>query len=162
VAEKSLILGITGSRTEPKLAQLITLDNWFKSAYRQYDYVEVHHGDCIGADDFAHRMASRYGFQTCVHPPTNKAFVMNHKGSFGNYPDKPYLERNREIVACSTMVIALPNTFKEQQRGGTWHCARFAQASMKDVLIIWPDGKTKLWPSYHETDDIPFDKWLRT
>lgn len=100
----------------------------------------LHLGDCLGADDEAHIIAHRLGLRTIGHPPT-----IADRRAFCTYaeerPAAPYLERNRVIVDESAVLIAAPKGYVEEQRSGTWYTVRWARASKKPVVVIWPDGK---------------------
>lgn len=98
-----------------------------------------HHGDCIGSDAQAHALARRKGFQVHRHPP-DKAI----KRAFCDYdidsPEKPYLERNRDIVFAADLMIAAPGEFTEQLRSGTWTTIRYARKAAVPLIIVYPDG----------------------
>ncbi len=102
---------------------------------------EFHHGDCVGADSEAHDIADECGYGIILHPPTNHS-----KRAWREVPkhmmrtEKPYLERNKDIVMESTSLIAAPLDPIEQQRSGTWSTVRFARKIGKPVFLILPDG----------------------
>jgi hypothetical protein len=118
-----------------------------------------HHGDCIGADAEAHKIARRHGAYVILHPPkvqTKRAFC---KADEERYP-LPYLERNHCIVDESDRVIACPKNYTEMyyliihklNRGeekeimigsGTWATIRYARKKKKPLTIIFPDGTTQ-------------------
>ena len=101
----------------------------------------IHSGDCIGADKEFHTMAKFIdpAVFSVGHPPDN-----NRKRAFCGYnvkkATKPYLVRNREIVAECDMLIACPKKFDEQLRSGTWATVRAARKAKKPIAIIFPDG----------------------
>lgn len=103
------------------------------------DYDEVHHGDCIGADADMHQRATENYLRTVGHPPSDpklRAFC-----EFDElWPEKPYLDRNKDIVDSCHVLLATPKESTEQQRGGTWSTIRYARKKKKPVLIVWPDG----------------------
>lgn len=98
--------------------------------------VEVHFGDCVGADAeaFALVKCRRIG-----HPPTDP-----RARAFCNYDEEltplPYLKRNRAIVDATDCLVATPRTFKEELRSGTWATIRYARKAQRPRYIIWPDG----------------------
>jgi predicted Rossmann fold nucleotide-binding protein DprA/Smf involved in DNA uptake len=55
-------------------------------------------------------------------------------------PQRPYLDRNRDIVAASDVLIACPKG-PEQRRSGTWSTVRYARQARLPILIVWPDGE---------------------
>jgi hypothetical protein len=103
--------------------------------------VEVHHGDCVGADsDFADITES---LKVVIHPPTNSS----HRAwccADIKRPPKPYIERNHDIVDDTDCLIATPDSFEEVLRSGTWATIRWAQKQKKPILIVYPNGKTEL------------------
>ena len=108
---------------------------------------DFHHGDCIGADAEAHELVLETIPQKVfihIHPPdikTKRAF----KTADDIWPEKPYLERNHEIVDATRMLIATPKGMTEEQRSGTWATIRYAwKVGGKKVFIIYPDGVINL------------------
>jgi hypothetical protein len=102
---------------------------------------EIHHGDSIGADAEAHNIADECGHAIIIHPPTNHSKrawceVPRHMMQ----PEKPYPNRNRDIVNETTSLIATPAEPEEQLRSGTWSTVRFAKKQGKPVFVILPDG----------------------
>ena len=104
---------------------------------------EMHHGDCIGADDDAWSYtliagaAGAGSISTHCHPPTNntkRAYTKNDV----TYPPRPYLERNHDIVDACDVLVAAPGEREEQLRSGTWATVRYARKQGKVVYIIYP------------------------
>lgn len=103
---------------------------------------EVHHGDCIGADAQCHEMALRVAV---IHPPSDpkkRAFCTPCTPGQMREP-KPYLERNRDIVDESELLIACPRQQREVIRSGTWATVRYARSQGKRVWTLYPDGTTQ-------------------
>lgn len=101
---------------------------------------ELHHGDCTGADAEANEIAGLLGWQTVVHPPLNE----RHRAFCGAdriLPSKDYLDRNKDIVEATSILIAAPQG-KEVKRSGTWSTVRFARKRGRKVIIITPEGDT--------------------
>jgi len=101
------------------------------------------HGDCVGADFEAHHMAVTLRYYTVAHPPTNERYR-----AFTNCNvyrrARPYLERNKNIVWDTHLLIATPKQFHEQTRGGTWHTIQYARQKQHSLIhIIQPDGVIK-------------------
>jgi len=110
------------------------------------DYmVTLHHGGCVGSDSEAHQLALSCGADAIVYPGINKDGVAAKRGDFPAaaevYPERFYLDRNRDIVDNSDILIATPKGFEEEQRGGTWYTIRYARTKEKPVTIILPDGR---------------------
>lgn len=104
---------------------------------------EFHHGDCIGADADAHELFRELKRgKVIIHPPTNSSKRALCKGNVILAP-LPYLDRNKEIVINSDVLIACPGEFEEQLRSGTWSTVRFARKQMRPIFIVFPDGTVK-------------------
>lgn len=105
---------------------------------------EFHHGDCVGADATAHKVAVECGYCPILHPPTNysKRAWCEVAGHLMRQ-EKPYLTRNRDIVDETIALIATPAEFEEQPRGGTWYTVRYARKQNRPIVMIYPDGLIK-------------------
>jgi len=102
---------------------------------------EFHHGDCVGADSEAHNIAVECGYSIILHPRTNHSErAWCEVPRLGKRPEKPYLERNKDIVRETASLIATPAEPEEQLRSGTWSTVRFARKQGKPVFLILPDG----------------------
>lgn len=134
-------LGFTGTQlgcTEPQLeglrGQLHLLTPFDKQQQR------FHHGLCIGADKQAHDIARTIGWCIIGHPPSNYSKMASCRCDEYR-PEKPYLDRNRDIVDETEQLLATPATFGELQRSGTWATIRYARKLRRPIYIIWPDGR---------------------
>lgn len=97
------------------------------------------HGDCIGADSDAHDVVRNCSHARIIgHPPT-KGALRAYRQCDHIMPERPYLDRNRDIVNMSDELIACPDG-PERQRSGTWSTVRYALKVGKKVTIIMPDG----------------------
>lgn len=108
-------------------------------AFREDSNNNFHHGDCVGADAQAAEIAREVGYLIHGHPPdkdSQRAFFPSDI----LYEPKPYLERNKDIVLSSEMLIATPKEREEQKRGsGTWATIRFALKNPpRSVDVIYP------------------------
>lgn len=103
---------------------------------------DLHHGDCIGADDQADQIGRELGLSIVIYPPTDssKRAWCHRRGGWEAFPPKPYLERNRDIVDACSALIAAPKEMAETLRSGTWATVRHARKVGKPVWIVWPDG----------------------
>jgi len=113
--------------------------------------VTLHHGDCVGADNQAHNIAMRI-FATgtltgiVLHPPDKdilRAFCSKDAESsicIEVQRPKPYLMRNRDIVAACSLLIAAPEMILtgEPTRGGTWYTIRYARTLHRPIIILDP------------------------
>lgn len=125
-------IGFTGTREGMTEKQKTELKKQFKSLKIK----EFHHGDCIGADEEAHKIfSSKYSnFKIYIHPPVNpskRAYCL----SDNIFPEKPYLERNKDIVDRCDLLIAAPKG-KEEPRSGTWATVRYARKNKKKIVIL--------------------------
>ena len=101
---------------------------------------EFHHGDCIGADAEAHKIALSLNIPVVIHPPSNPAKRAFCGGSRAILPPDEYLSRNKSIVRSTEVLIATPFGYHEEQRSGTWSTIRFAKKWGFPVFIVFPDG----------------------
>lgn len=107
---------------------------------------EFHHGDCIGADAQAHDIATALSLLTVSHPPIVNLKRANKKADV-ILPAKDYLDRNRDIVRETDMLVATPGETEEQLRSGTWSTVRYARKLVRRIWIVWPDGTLKREPA---------------
>lgn len=141
-------VGFTGTRNGMTMVQMDNLtgillaqkkrdvDNWF------------HHGDCIGSDEQAHKIAKDLGYKVHLHPPSDdkqQAFCQEYDAIT---EPKSYRARNRDIIRTCGVLVATP---AEDQvmvssgmfnfRGsGTWMTVHMAQELDKPRIICYPDG----------------------
>lgn len=97
-------------------------------AFTGVDTVEFHHGDAIGADTEADKIARSFGCKIVIHPPLDpkyQAFCARPEDVV-MAPDE-YMSRNHHIVDQTEFIIATPRTSKEELRSGTWACIRYAR-----------------------------------
>jgi hypothetical protein len=111
--------------------------------FKTLSFWEFHHGDCVGADAQAvTQFKSIYSKPVISHPPINnalRAFVHKHYATVEVLEPKSYLERNRDIVNATDILIAAPDG-PEKRRSGTWSTVRYARKRGKTIYIAWPDG----------------------
>lgn len=130
-------LGFTGSRyglNQKQKDQIILLLNTYKNMGLK---IEIHHGDCLGADADFHDLCFKFMPETniIIHPPIdNKLRAYCHSEQIK--PEKDYLSRNRDIVDESEVVIACPLSNQEELRSGTWATIRYARKQNKKLIII--------------------------
>lgn len=134
-------VGFTGSKSGATEMQIEGL----RELLDMYPVTHFHHGDCIGADEAAARVAaSIVGVRLVAHPPedgSRRAWTTDwhHVGMDIRSP-APFLVRNRHIVNETEVLIAMPDG-PEKLRSGTWSTVRYSARVGKPVLIIWPDGR---------------------
>lgn len=134
-------IGVTGTReglTEKQIRDLIFVLQEIKSTAEEKGFfVELHHGDCVGADDTAARLAFIAGFEVVCHPPI-KPELRAHAPSHTFREPKGYLERDRNIVDETQFLIVMPKEMEWQSKGGTWYTHDYAKKIGKPFKIIWP------------------------
>jgi predicted Rossmann fold nucleotide-binding protein DprA/Smf involved in DNA uptake len=97
----------------------------------------LHHGDAVGADAEAHDIAIAIGCLIVIHPPTNETYRAFKTATDVRAP-KPYLNRNRDIVWETVLLIAAPSEMTEQLRSGTWSTVRYARRLGRQVHLLAP------------------------
>lgn len=158
------VIGFTGTQQGMTLNQMHSYIARIKQLWELSDVLILHHGDCVGADDEADKMfglllgkihSKQKEKLGCVyiHPPSDpkkRAWCKSRQDAdqitrvlLG---EMPYLERNKQIVDYSDVLIATPKGFAEELRSGTWSTVRYARKQKKSVVIIYPDGRIELEP----------------
>lgn len=131
--------GFSGSKSRVTEAQLSSL----RELLELCGATEFHHGDCVGADEAAAKVAAELGVPLVVHPPEDaklRAWTTNwqHVAMEVREP-APYLVRNRDIVNETAVLIAMPDG-PEKLRSGTWSTVRYSARVGKSIIVIKPDG----------------------
>lgn len=132
-------IGFTGTRrglTGPQRAAL-------ESLLRSLDGVsEAHHGDAVGADEEfgeafhrVHPVATIFA-HPCDIPSERSRLQRYHDAT----PAKPPLDRNRDIVGASDLLVACPAGMTEERRSGTRATIRHARRVGRPLRVVWPDG----------------------
>jgi len=130
---KPFHIGVTGSRTGITDEQIEEFHKFIKALMAGFS-LELHHGDCIGADSKCHALADKYNIPTHIHPPDKDTYrAFNVGGTM--YEPKPYLMRNHDIVDASELLFVIPNG-PEQLRSGTWATWRYAKRTGTKWIII--------------------------
>lgn len=129
------IVGFTGTRDgmTPQQRRVV------EGILHELDPSAIRHGDCRGADAEFHDLARELTLYVIIHPPTNpkdRAWCTGDE----LLPMKPYLERNKDIVDGSEIMIATPKEMHEQRRGGTWSTIRYARLQQVPLFIVFRDG----------------------
>lgn len=130
-----MIVGFTGTQVGMSKSQLGLLRHVFLGV----DPVdEVHHGDCVGADEELDAYVRTLGgVLIVIHPPSNpskRAFCFQ-PGDVQR-PERPYLDRNRDIVDACDVLVAAPRTDQEELRSGTWSTVRYARSVGRRVVVL--------------------------
>jgi predicted Rossmann fold nucleotide-binding protein DprA/Smf involved in DNA uptake len=130
-------IGFTGSRHGMTSKQMVEVRRLLCRPF-----TEFHYGGCVGADaEAAQIAANRPGAKLVLHPPSNSTMLAEVSlASHEMRPAKPYLQRNRDIVDETDMLIAAPHGMTEELRSGTWATIRYARKLKRPITICWPDG----------------------
>lgn len=143
-------IGFTGTQEDSTHAQSRTTFDWL--AYLRYKHkgARVHHGDCVGADATLHRQARAMGISRIIHPSNIDAKRAFSHRSDAEWPGQaakttildalPPLDRNKNIVDRSGILLAHPKSDREEQRSGTWSTVRYARRIGRHIIVIWPNG----------------------
>lgn len=135
-----MIVGFTGSRIGMSDKQ----EEVFKQLAKTLDISEFHHGDCIGSDEKADSIVKTIGknkeIKTVIHPSYKK----DRANCEGDVIIKPasYLERNKDIVDHSEVLVATPHN-KENFTSGVWATIRLARKKKIPIYVIKPNGLVK-------------------
>lgn len=130
-------VGFTGTQKGMTTIQMLHVSELIEGAS------ELHHGDCIGADDEVDKVAAILGIPKHIHPPLeNKKRAFCTRGEFLILKAKDYLERNRDIVDETEYLVAAPSG-AELVRSGTWSTIRYASTLGRRISIVMPDGKVE-------------------
>jgi len=109
--------------------------------------ITLRNGQCIGADHEAYliTLAINENNRVILHPPVvaRKRFKEPKNERVVTLDEKPYLDRNRDIVDGSSLLIATPDGIANRLRSGTWATIRYAVKKGKRIIIIYPDGYKK-------------------
>lgn len=136
-----MILGFTGTQQGMTLKQKERLSNIFRNG----KFTGFRHGGCIGADEQAHYLAIAHEVPVWVHPGVDRKGNVSRRGKFEDAicvnVEKFYLDRNKDIVNESDIMVATPHGFEEELRSGTWATIRYARSVDRRGIIIWPDGE---------------------
>ena len=134
-------IGITGTRNAPTQKQLDAVRKFLTSAQthcrEQDDFLELHHGDCVGADAAVAAIAKEFGIKIVCHPPSKDDLRAFFKSDETREP-LSYFARNRNIVDETDFLIAVPYQDSHQSTGGTWYTVDYAVKKNKLAKIFYP------------------------
>jgi len=144
------VVGFTGTWRGMTLEQIRAV----KALLEELDPTDVHHGDCIGADENFDDLARDHGAHRVAFPGTDsrgrspkRAYCLTEH----ERPAAPYLERNRAIVDSSDYLVACPGEFVERTRSGTWSTVRYARGRCWTYLVT-PDGAVTVTSPLRESE----------
>lgn len=143
-----MIMGFTGTRHQPSTQQI----GFLLTLFSLNPPDELHHGACVGSDLWSHRLGCsvKPKIRVVVHPPVDESRMtpIHELLEWGDnitvMPPKPYLDRNKDIVAACDRLVGIPDGSEVSSlHSGTWATIRFAVKSGKPVTICYPDGQTE-------------------
>ena len=135
-------IGFTGTRdgmTNEQKRTLASILSWYASRENAERFV---HGACIGADGQAATIAKNLAYTTVARPSNIEGMQTSVRSDINLHSQRP-LDRNKDIVKTTDLLIACPRETEEVQRSGTWSTIRYALTLLKPVIIIYPDGSCK-------------------
>lgn len=136
-----MIIGFTGTRQPLPPKQATALRAFL--GYMANITHEVHHGDCVGADELFDEIIAKHNIRRNAHPGHDKQYRSPWRADCDAehvFPSKPYLARNKIIVDASDWIVACPSGPEVPRGSGTWATIRYARFRMKPITIVWPDG----------------------
>jgi hypothetical protein len=94
------------------------------------------HGDCVGCDAEAHRVARALGYRIEIRPPANLKMRAYCEGDV-IHPPKTYAHRNWDIIEQCDVLLATPGASSK----GTIMTMKFALKAGKPRYVFWPNGQ---------------------
>jgi hypothetical protein len=122
------IYGFTGTRNGLNDSQKKQIIDLLKNDLDNGKIIEVHYGDCIGADTDFHNICNNLSsnIKIIIHPPNIYTIRSFCKSNYIHQP-KAYLDRNKNIVDSCNILIGCPMNEQEILRSGTWSTIRYAK-----------------------------------
>ena len=130
-------IGVTGTREGFNITQMLAMISYMDSLGEGH---ELHHGDCTGVDIEVASIARQLGWRIICHPP----ILTEQQGYFGGdeiREAKGYLERDRNIVDETDLLLVAPLQNEPQSKGGTWYTCSYAKKKKSPYIIFYPDGR---------------------
>jgi hypothetical protein len=104
---------------------------------------QFHHGDCIGADAQAAKMADDLGYVLHSYPASVDKVYRAEFLPIGfmcrqavEHEVKPALERNHDIVDACDILLAAPSHAGVRPRSGTWATIRYAAKVGRRIVLV--------------------------
>lgn len=130
-------IGITGSRHGMTHEQRERVFKMLKDNYDKGN--ELHHGDCLGVDVEVATYAKSLGFRVICHPPS-KDFMRAYHDSHEFRDKHGYIQRDKNIVDETEVLIAVPNSLTPKKHSGTWFTYNYALSQNKLTFLVLPEG----------------------
>jgi hypothetical protein len=128
--------GFTGSRdgmSEQQGDMLYFLLRHFRGS--SHTPPEFMHGDCVGSDEEAHHIAQSLGYRIIVSPQNTRPDLRAHCEADQELPSKAPLDRNRDIVDWSEILLAAP-PYPKRVRSGSWYTYNYAIDQVKRAWLL--------------------------
>ena len=137
-----MIVGFTGTRRGMTGGQAASVRRELYYGNRRYGPLTFVHGDCIGADAHAHRIALDLGLCVEIRPGQFTDLRAMCQGAEVVHDVETALARNRTIVDRCDLLIAAPpiDEWAKLERGGTIYTIRYARKTGRRVAICIPYG----------------------
>lgn len=132
-------IGFTGTREGCTRQQLESLRMYFEAMGAKFPNLELHHGDCLGADTDAHKLFRElFPNNTIIIYPPKSDYMRGFNQGTRMRVQKDYLERDRDIVDNTDVLVACPKSDQEERRSGTWYTIRYARKLQRGISYIFP------------------------
>ncbi len=158
-----LKLGFTGTHHGMDAFQKESIALLFTQLFREYDEIEFHHGDCIGADAQAATILNQLREEQTWSMNHCAVRIICHPGYPPNHPKetkfraftdfndevrdpKPFIARDHDIVDETEKMVATPVTEEEETRSGTWTTVRYARKQGREITVLPPKKTPKFDP----------------
>lgn len=137
-----LRIGVTGTRKGLTSVQRDRIHNML-AAWRTAGAIELHHGDCVGADDEIAQIAKSLGYKIVAHPPLNPKLRARCKVNDVVMEEQDYLTRNRSIVDMTDAMVGAPGEMTRKPRSGTWYTISYAGEKQRPLAVVGPSGEVE-------------------
>jgi hypothetical protein len=135
-----MILGFIGGRK----GQTVNQNRVVASLIQELQPSEAHHGDSIGCEAQFHVLCVAQRVPTVLHPSETPNVRANSRGARLVLPEKPHLERARDVIDASDVVVICVQEEKgERLHSGNWAAARMCRRIKKPFVIVRPSGKVQ-------------------
>jgi hypothetical protein len=130
-------IGVTGTREGATDQQLTRVINYM-IGLGPGNLHELHHGDCAGVDSQVACAARHLGWRLVCHPPISD-YLRAYEPSDETREPLDYLERDRNIVDETELLIVVPLHNPIQKKGGTWYTYLYASKRKKKMQVFLPE-----------------------
>jgi hypothetical protein len=139
-------VGFTGTQSGMAMTQVVRVVQAL-TALRGAGATHANHGMCVGADAQFHDLARPLGYTLVGWPGVTNTGTVTLRARVACdevMPVKFFLDRNRDIVHASSVLLVTPLTGREQLRSGTWATVRYARKVKLPLVLIDPAGAARV------------------